>query len=133
MLTIKQKAISLLLSIIILTISSGFVLYYCQRFFIEALYHQSFFDCISIAALFIAVVSILNAAIFNKGAKLNINIHGLICLLLDLLIFSMITLPTVGFHTDRFLWHLIGVGFFCFFIPYTRYLLVKLLYKDDPQ
>jgi len=123
MLTGQKRISAFILSILILSVLSGLACYYGQLKFIEPLYRETFsFSFFLLAFIFIAAVSFVYSLISsasNKKKPLGLFKASILCLLLDFMLYFIITLPTVGFEIKKFLLHLITIGLFCFCIPFT--------------
>jgi predicted neutral ceramidase superfamily lipid hydrolase len=122
MLKSKKKIVVFILLIALLIILSGITLYFSHFTFKQQLYRKPFSAPFTLIPLLnITIVSflyLLVVRVFFKGTTKNLFIRGILCIILDIALVLLIILPTVGFDLDGFLWHLIGVGSFCFFVPY---------------
>lgn len=109
----------LLLSILILTILSGFSLFYMQPFFIEELYRERLGSTLFIAAIFITVTTLLFLAFYHillKNKIKNSVILGLSCVSIN----TVLVLLSMGpfFEINRFFLSSLCVSTYCFFIPF---------------
>ena len=123
-----KKITTFILTVLVLATLSTIDLYYIQNSFTEVLYRKDLIDISGVPLIIIIPTSIIYLTLFKRLKYLSLLQQGFICILINLSLLFIITLPTVGFIGVKILlWHLIGISIFCFCIPLTYSAFKKVL------
>ncbi|MEO6630353.1 MAG: hypothetical protein ABIN13_01485 [Mucilaginibacter sp.] len=123
-----KKIVAFIVLVLVLAALSAIDLYYSNNLFIDPLNKKGFTDVLVISFTIIPLTSIIYLILQKKLKYWSYLQQGFTCILINLLLLFIITLPLVGFITGKdLLWHLMGVTIFCFSIPYAYNIIKKLL------
>lgn len=123
-----MKIVAFVLSALVLATLSAVDLYCSHTLLLGSIYRHDFLDYLGVSSTIISLTSIIYLTLFKRFQHRSLFLQGFICILINVLLLFIITLPLVGFIGIKGLFfHLTGVSIFCFCIPLTYNAFKKIL------